>query len=222
MTPSPALFIPLRAKILPNKHAPNVPNNLLRNPNFCSLASFWTVSVTPFNNKPESSRDFTILIISSISSVDIINVVSCEAEDEGRLWPDPNIFFCIPASAADAAAVIPKGIKTLLANGLITFSINGNPVFSNGSNNLPRNPPDCILDNWVFDNLISVDKWLAKALRRFGTYLLVNNNLWEKLVSLSPIIFDDNLKTTSVLFFVANFSLLSFTFKLLYCVIPYR
>ena len=28
---------------------------------------------------------------------------------------------CIPASAADFAAVNPKGIKTLLANGLITF-----------------------------------------------------------------------------------------------------
>ena len=73
--------------------------------------------MTPFNNKPESSRDFTILIISSISSFDIINVVLCE----GWLWPDPNIFLCIPASAADAAAVNPKGIKTLLANGLITF-----------------------------------------------------------------------------------------------------
>ena len=74
----------------------------------------------PFNNKPESSRDFTILIISLISSFDIINVV--------LLWPDPNIFLCIPASAADAAAVNPKGIKTLLANGLITFFISGNPV----------------------------------------------------------------------------------------------
>ena len=65
------------------------------------------------------------------------------------------IFLCIPASAADAAAVNPKGIKTLLANGLITFFINGNTVFSNG----PSNPPDCIvLDNYVFDNLISADK----------------------------------------------------------------
>ena len=56
--------------------------------------------------------------------------------DKGQL-PDPKIFLCIPASAADAAAVNPKGIKTLLANGLITFFIKGNPVFSNG----PRNPP---------------------------------------------------------------------------------
>ena len=38
-------------------------------------------------------------------------------------------------SAAAAAAVKPKGIKTLLANGLITFFINGNPVFNNGPSN---------------------------------------------------------------------------------------
>ena len=54
--------------------------------------------------------------------------------------------------------VNPKGIKTLLANGLITF-INGNPVFSNGPSNLPKNAPYCnFLDNRVFDNLISTDK----------------------------------------------------------------
>ena len=61
--------------------------------------------------------------------------------------PYPNIFFMY--SAADAAAVNPKGINTLLANGLITFFIDGNPVFSNGCNNLPNNPPDCIIfGNW--------------------------------------------------------------------------
>ena len=71
----------------------------------------------------------------------------------------PEDFLCIPASAADASAVNPGGFKTLLASGLITFFINGNLVFSNGSSILPRNPPDCIiLDNWVFDNLTSVDK----------------------------------------------------------------
>ena len=112
-------------------------------------------------------------------------------------------FLCIPTSAADAATVNPEGIKTLLANGLITFFINGNLVFSNGPRSLPRNPPDCIiLDFWAFHNLISLDDLLAKALRRFETYLLVNYNLWGKLVLSSPTIFDDNLKTTSVpLFF---------------------
>ena len=43
-----------------------------------------------------------------------------------------------PASAADAAAVNLKVIKTLLANGLITFFINGSPIFSNGPCNLPK------------------------------------------------------------------------------------
>ena len=64
------------------------------------------------------------------------------------MCPDPKIFLCIPASAADDAAVNPRGIKTLLTNGLITFFISGNPVFSKGPRILPRDPPDCIiLDN---------------------------------------------------------------------------
>ena len=49
--------------------------------------------------------------MSSISSFDIVSVVV----------PDPKTFLCILASAADVAAVIPNGIKRLLANGLITF-----------------------------------------------------------------------------------------------------
>ena len=95
--------------------------------------------MTSFNNKPESSSDFTILIRSSKSLFDIISVV---------LLPDPNIFLCISASATDAAAVNPKGIYTLLANGVITFFINGNPVFNKGPSNLPKISPDCI----IFDN----------------------------------------------------------------------
>ena len=107
---------------------------------------------------------------------------------------------------------------------------------------LPRNPPDCIiLDNLLFDNLISVHKLFAKALPIFATCLLVNNNSCEKLILLSElsIIFDDNLKTTSVFLCVsvcvcvcvcvcvfADFNLSScefdsFTFKLLYCAILY-
>ena len=70
--------------------------------------------------------------MSFIYSLEIIKVVV----------PEPSIFFCIPVSAADAAAVNPNGIKTLLANGFITFFINGNPVFNNGPRNLPRNSPD--------------------------------------------------------------------------------
>ena len=70
-----------------------------------------------------------------------------KAKSKGRL-SDPKIFLCIPISAADAAAVNSNGIKALLANYLITFSINGSSVFNNGPRSLPRNPHDCIiLDN---------------------------------------------------------------------------
>ena len=55
---------------------------------------------------------------------------------------------CISASAADAAAVNPNRLKTLLVYGLTTFLINCSPAFRNGRGSLPRNPPDCIiLDN---------------------------------------------------------------------------
>ena len=59
-------------------------------------------------------------MISFISSFKIINVV-CFAKSEGCI-PDPNIFLWIAISVADAAAVNPNGIKTLLTNGLGTFS----------------------------------------------------------------------------------------------------
>ena len=58
----------------------------------------------------------------SLSPFDFINIVN-----ERWLCPDPKIYSCIPTSAADAVAVNPRGKKKLLANGLITFFINGNP-----------------------------------------------------------------------------------------------
>ena len=80
-------------------------------------------------------------MISLISSLEIANVV-CFAKSEGHV-PDPNFFLWIAASVAYAAAVNPNGIKMLLANGLSTFPIKGNPVCSNGSKSLPNNPPAC-------------------------------------------------------------------------------
>ena len=55
--PSPALTIPSPALIIPfppvnkfpNKLAPNVSINILKNPPLCSLVSFSIVLVTPFN-----------------------------------------------------------------------------------------------------------------------------------------------------------------------------
>ena len=47
----------------PNKLTPSVINNTLRNPTFCSLASILIVSLTPFLNKPNYSRDLTVFMI---------------------------------------------------------------------------------------------------------------------------------------------------------------
>ena len=83
-----------------------------------------------------------------ISSFEIINVVRL-AKSEGRA-PDPNIFLWVAA-----AAINPNGIKTFLTNGLSTFTIKNNPVFSNDPKNLLRNHPAClILCNRVFDSFI--------------------------------------------------------------------
>ena len=113
-------------------------------------------------------------MISYISSFEIINVVV----------PDPNIFLWIAAYVAAAAAVDLNGIKMLLTNGLSAFLIKGNPVFSNSPKSLTRNPLDSpILCNWVFDSFILAAKLFAKALRSFETFVLVNNNLREKLFS---------------------------------------
>ena len=68
--------------------------------------------------------------MSFISSFDVISAVSCGVEEKEWRRPDPEMFFCIPASAADAAAVNPKGTKTFLAKGLITFLISSNPILS--------------------------------------------------------------------------------------------
>ena len=70
-----------------------------------------------FFNKPESSKDGTVFIISFISLFHLINFVI----------PEPKFLFWIAASAIDAAAVNPYGIKTLLAIGLALicwFSLN--------------------------------------------------------------------------------------------------
>ena len=105
----------------------------------------------------------------------------------------------IAAFVADAAAVNPNGIKTLLANGFSTFLIKGNLVFDNGPKSLPKSPPNCpILCNWVFDDFILAEQLFAKALRSLETCVLVNNNLWGKLLSSleSSILFDERFKVT--------------------------
>ena len=63
--------------------------------------------------------------------------------------------------------------------------IKGNPVFSNGPESLPKNPPDCPIScNWVFDNFILAEELFAKALWSLETFVLINNSLCGKLFSL--------------------------------------
>ena len=83
IAPTPTLITHYPATILLNKRISNVPSSILRNRQFCFLTSFWIVSVTSFNNKPESSRDLTVLRMSFISSFDIISAI----------LPDRKIFF---------------------------------------------------------------------------------------------------------------------------------
>ena len=61
--------------IFPNKPAQSVPSNILRKPPFCSLTSFFTVSVIPSNNIPPFSRDLITCKRLFKSSLEIINVV---------------------------------------------------------------------------------------------------------------------------------------------------
>ena len=112
---SPTPIEPLPRNRFPNKLAPKVPFSIPRNFPFYSFVSFSLDSLTSFIHKPDSTRDLIIFMILFISSFEIITVVV----------PDPNIFLWIAASVADAAAVNPNCIKTLLVNGLHTFSIKG-------------------------------------------------------------------------------------------------
>ena len=55
--PSLTPILPLPVNRFPNILAPNVPNNILRNPRFCYFASFLIVSLKPFINKSDLLRD---------------------------------------------------------------------------------------------------------------------------------------------------------------------
>ena len=96
-------FTLVSASIFPNKLAPNVVTNIPKNPPFCSTTSFSTVSLIPYINKSASSRDLTIFMISSNSSLKNVNVVMPDA---------------IAAFVADVASVNPihywyNGLKKL-------------------------------------------------------------------------------------------------------------
>ena len=147
--------------------------------------------MTPFNKILESSRAWTIFIMSFISSFEIIKAVVSE----------PYIFFWIPASIAEAAAVIRNGGKT--------FFVKGIAIFINGPANLlyndPKNPPDwIILEIWALESFKSVDILLLKAVLSFVFGLIVNNYSWDR--SFLSNIFKLILKVVPVLSLTVVFS----------------
>ena len=119
-TPHPGILTltPLTVYKLHYTLAPNAPSNTLITPPFCFLSSFSSVLLTPFITKPDFSIDLTMLMISSFSSFKVSYVAI----------PNPKLLLCIPASAADATAANPNGVKTHLANDLSTFFIKGTPL----------------------------------------------------------------------------------------------
>ena len=91
-------------------------------------------------------------------------------------------FFWIPASIAEAAAIIPNGAKRFFAKGIATFIYGP----ANLLNNDAKNPPDwIILEIWALESFESVDILLFKAFLNFVFCLVVNNNSWGKLFSLN-------------------------------------
>ena len=106
-----------------SKYYGNDCSNIPRNSPFCSFASFSNVSLTPFNNKPSSSRDLNIFI-SFIYSFKVISVVI----------PDPKFIFFNNCTAA--SVVNPNGTKILSAYSVSTFFINDNASLTGGPNKL--------------------------------------------------------------------------------------
>ena len=109
--PEPVLTIPFLANKFPDKLARKVTNNIRKNPPFSSFDSFLIALVTPFNKTLESSRYWTIFIMSFVSPFEIIKAVV----------PEPCILFWIPTSTAEAAALIPNAAKTCFAKRIATF-----------------------------------------------------------------------------------------------------
>ena len=113
--------------MFPIQLAPKVPHNIPKNPPFCSFVSFSIVLVIPFMKILESLIARTIFIISFISSFEITKVVV----------PETCVFFAIPASTTEAAAVISNRVKLFFANGTNTF-INGPAILLNNPKKISR------------------------------------------------------------------------------------
>ena len=98
--------------------AHRAPNKILKKSSLSSFVLLSTVLQTPFSNNSEPSRELTILITSSISSLNITSVAVSEPQVPGHSIV---LYF---SSIADAAAVSPSGIFWLTAG--VHFSSTGN------------------------------------------------------------------------------------------------
>ena len=120
-------------------------------------------------------------MISFISSFEIICAVV----------PDPRIFFLTAASVADAAAVNLNGTKTLLANGVSTFFINGKPAVINGLRKL-KNPP-----SWLVIGLVA----------RFNKILLLSTDLITFIIPFTSFFVSVIPEPLPVLYYLLNLSI---------------
>ena len=187
--PLPVLIVSILVNRFSNKLAPDVPNNTLKIPPFCSFASFLIVLLTTFIIKSNYLGDLTVFMMPFISSFEIINVIV----------PYPNIFLLIATSVAYAVLLILMVLK----HSFIPFFMLGNPAFSNGHKSLPKNLLDCsILYHCVLDKFTLAEELFAKASRRFETCVLENDKLCGKLFSSleSQATFDQSFKVTSPIF----------------------
>ena len=99
--PYPALTIHFPVNLFPKELAPKVTNTIIKNGRSCTFVSFLIALVISLNKALESSIARSIFIISFISSFESIKVAV----------PERCIFFWIPASIAEAAAVIANGTE---------------------------------------------------------------------------------------------------------------
>ena len=108
---------------------------MIKNAPFCSFASFSIVSLTPFINKLDYSRDLTIFMISPNSLFVNSNVIII----------DSKIFLREATTMAGAAAFNLNSIRILLGQSVSKSFINGKPTFIDGPSSLARNPPYCTI-----------------------------------------------------------------------------
>ena len=184
--PEPALTISFPANRFPNKLAPKVPYNMLKNPHFCSFVSFLIVLVTPFNKILESSRAWTIFITSFLhfimSFMSFFHyVILCQFE--------------FLHQSLKKLLLLLKELKKILLSELLLSLMD--LLIMMLVNNDPKNPPDwVILEIWVSESSKSVDILLLNAFLSFVFCLVVNNNSWGR--SFLSSIFRLILKVVSV------------------------